>query len=116
MHVKFITVMNFIISLHRSWVFFTPPDRKHLTVLFVCLLLRALRGRGDILPLRMEGLCHHRLLLLHRHHPARRGAGVSPGRKCAVTVPWCTIIQKGKNCSLIGTYADYFQWMQFIKG
>lgn len=45
----------------------------------VCVCV--LRGRGDILPLRMEGLCHHPLLFLHRHHPPRRGAGVSSGRE-----------------------------------
>lgn len=61
--------------------FNTPFDCKHL--LCVC------RGRGDVLPLRMEGLCHHPLLFLHRHHPPCSGAGVSPGCKYSVTVARC---------------------------
>lgn len=50
--------------------FFTPP---------VCVCV--LREGGDHVSVRMEGLCHHPLLLLHRHHPPRCGAGVSPGCK-----------------------------------
>lgn len=44
-------------------------------------LLCVLRERGNLVSVRMEGLRHHPLLLLHRHHPPRCGAGVSPGRK-----------------------------------
>lgn len=68
------------------------PDVNHtfwLQTFAVCLfslLLCMLRGRGDILPLRMEGLRHHRLLFLHRHHPPRSGAGVSSGCKYPVSV------------------------------
>lgn len=61
-------------------------------VIAVCVLSMfsplpcVLRERGDYVSIRMEGLCHRPLLLLHRHHPPRRGAGVPPGCKTFIPV------------------------------
>ena len=78
-----------------------PGCLSHLLIVCICcvcvcvcvcacvcvqLLLCVLRGRGDVLPLWMEGLRHHPLLFLHRHHPPCGGTGVSPGCKCTVIV------------------------------
>lgn len=79
----------------------------------MCVCVCVCRGRGDILPLRVEGLCHRRLLFLHHHHPPRRGAGVSPGRKFAVgqRPAWR---QRGK--ALHKEYTEYFQRVHLIEG
>ena len=68
-------------SAPECFYILVPPDGKRPLCLFDPPLLCVCRRRGDVLPLRLEGLRHHRLLLLYRHHPPCGGAGVSPGRK-----------------------------------
>lgn len=63
-------------------MFNTPLTANMCLTSPVCVL----RGRGDILPLWMEGLCHHPLLFLHRHHSPCGSAGVSSGCKYSLSV------------------------------